>query len=375
MTELFKTLRERGINIKENVDLADYTTMHASANASLLADVKSVNDLIIIFETLKDFQDIKWMVLGTGSNTFFANDFKGLILKMMILGKEIVKDNSKELEIKIGAGEDWHEFVTFCVDNNYQGIENLALIPGTVGAAPVQNVAAYGQNLEDVFISLEALNIETNHIEILDKEKCNFGYRSSAFKAELKGKYAITSVTLKLKKDDYEFETNYHERKGRYGSLQDSLIEIGAKEPYSIKDIYLAVINIRNKKLPRIEDWGTVGSFFVNPMITKEKFIELTKKIPELQSYPVEDLSYRIKDWNNIKDDYVKIPAGRLLDDELGWRGKWIGNVGTFDKHALCVITNKNATGKEIIEFTDKMKKSVRDAYGIELESEVNIVE
>lgn len=374
MNNLKQTLFEKGIIVKQHENLADHTTMRAIAYANFYAEANSIEDLKKIFETLKEFPETKWMVLGGGSNTIFAKDFDGLIIHMNIMGKEVLEETDDHVLIRVGAGGDWHEFVTYAVENHWQGLENMAYIPGTVGAAPVQNVAAYGGNMEDVFESLEALNVETLEVETMKEDRLEFGYRSSAFKTTLKGKYVITSVTFKLNIGQYELETSYHERKNRYGSLEDSLKEV-AKEPYDIKDVYNAVINIRKQKLPDPRDIGTVGSFFVNPVVTEEKYQELAQKLPELQSYPVEDLSYKIKDWDNIKDDYVKIPAGRLLDDELGWRGKWEGNVGVFQNHALCVVTNFKATGKEIKDFTEKMKQSVLDAYGIELESEVNIIE
>lgn len=368
MKELINKLKESGIEIKENENLAEHTTMRAEAYAELFAEVDSPEDLKTVFEALKDAPDTKWMILGGGSNTFFVNDFEGLIIHMNILGIDVLEETDDYALIKVGAGENWHEFVTLAVENNWAGIENLALIPGTVGAAPVQNIGAYGQANEDVFQELEALNIESGEIVKLGKEDMQFGYRDSIFKHEYKDKYIITSVTYKLSKN-FEAETSYQ---SKYESLQGELD--GIQQPYKLKDIYNAVISLRNKKLPNINDYGTCGSFFINKVITKDKYKEVKTEIPDLPSFPASDIHYKAEESDSIDSDLVKIPSGMVLD-HLGWKGKWIGNVGTFEKHALCVVTNFKASGQEVKDYIEKMKKSVLDAYGIELESEVNIIE
>jgi UDP-N-acetylmuramate dehydrogenase len=204
----------------------------------------------------------------------------------------------------------------------------------------------------------------------LKPEECNFEYRSSKFKHEWKYKYVVTSAVFKMKKDSKTFELSYHEREGRYGSILEELSSF-AKEPYTLDDVANAVKRQREKRLPSVDDYGTCGSFFRNPIISVKKFKELEKKISDLQSYPVENLNYRNE--QEEKKEFVKIPAGRLLD-ELGWKGKWDGNVGIFDKHALCVVTNKKATGEEIFQFIQKMKMDVKENYDIDLIEEVDIV-
>ena len=207
----------------------------------------------------------------------------------------------------------------------------------------------------------------------MGKDECGYRYRNSNFKKKWKNKYIIIAASFKLKKNTKEFELSYHERAGRYGSLKEEL-ESFAKEPYNIQDVMQAVIKQRTKRLPSVEEYGTCGSFFKNPLVTFRKYKELSKQIEGLQYYPAEDLKYDVSDLTKLKDDdYVKIPAGRLLD-ELGWKGKKEGNVGVFEKHALCVVTNKKATGKEVYNFIKTMQQDISKKYGVSLDPEVNII-
>lgn len=330
----------------------------------LITDKQQLTKFVGKVSTLDDL-----LVLGGGSNLLLTKNVP-LVLFVAITGRTIIEDTEETVLVELGAGEEWHDFVTWAVDHDYEGVENMALIPGTIGGAVVGNIAAYGQNLSDVFVSAEVFDVISGKFSTFTKEECRLQYRDSRFKHERQ--YIVASARFELKKQYEALETTYHERKGRYGSLEEVLQET-AKPPYSIRDVYQAVITIRTRKLPNPAEEGTVGSFFINPTVSKEKFAELSQLVPELQSYPVEDLRYTQKNWQEIQANYVKVPAGRLLD-ELGWRGKWEGNVGVSAKHALCVISNRNATGKEIFEFTEKMKKTVLDAYGVELESEIRIV-
>ncbi len=355
---------------KQNFDLTNLNSFKVPAKAKYYASVTSVEEARQVLQELKAE---KLLILGGGSNTLFTTDWDGLVLSMDIQGIEKLKEDEEHVWLRIGAGEDWPKLVENCVENEWAGIENLALIPGNVGAAPVQNIAAYGQNLVDIFDHLEALNVETLEIEKFDTDRCEFAYRSSVFKRELKGKYIITHVVLRLNKD-FALEANYHERKGRYGSLEGELAEF-ATEPYTIHNIYTAVVRQRTKRLPSLEAGDrTCGSFFKNPMITRAKYQELAAKVEELQSYPAENLNYSIKNWADLQDDYVKIPAGRLID-ELGWRGKRIGNVGVSPKHALCVVSYEGSTGAEVREFVEQIRADVFHTFGVELESEVNIID
>lgn len=355
------------MEVKKNVSLKDLNTFGIDIRANAFIRVTSVEELQQLF---RKPTYAKTFVLGGGSNVLFTRDFNGLVIQIDCKGREIIEETEKTVTVRIGAGENWHQLVTWAVDNGYEGIENMALIPGTIGGAVVGNIAAYGQNISDVLVSVTIFDMKSRRISVIFKNECELHYRSSIFKRNKN--LIVIDATCELRTQFDKLETSYHERKGRYGSLEEELLNKG-NPPYTMKDVYDAVIRIRQKKLPNPENEGTVGSFFVNPLITKEKYVELSTKISELQSYPAEDLKYTRANWQDIKENYVKIPAGRLLD-ELGWRGKWEGNVGVSSKHALCVVTNKRATGDEVLQFVSKMKKSVRDAYGLELESEVDIV-
>jgi UDP-N-acetylmuramate dehydrogenase len=364
-------LNSNGVRFVTSEDLSKHSTMRVGGMADFFIEIKSEEELKNFLAAYKEIKNTSLFIVGEGSNTLFTGDFNGIILKMSIKGIDLVEEDDEFITYKVSGGENWHNFVKYCVDKNLSGIENLALIPGTVGAAPVQNIAAYGQVQEDVFLNLEAYNIKTGEKEVFDEPECEFAYRSSVFKTSKKDSYIITSVTYKLKKAaKYIPELSYH---SRYESLQGILSEI-AKEPYTLKDIFNAVIEIRTRKLPKVDEVGTLGSFFVNPFINKVKLSELQEKFPDIQFYPVEKMQYPgLSDEELKQKDIVKIPAGWLLE-ELGWRGKTKGNVGTSPKHALCVVINGPATGKEVHDFVKEMKASVFEATGIKLQTEINIL-
>jgi UDP-N-acetylmuramate dehydrogenase len=357
------------MQIHKDYDLTNLNTFGVKATAKFFAEVHSVDDLLDVFKT-PEFRENKKLFLGGGSNILFTQDFYGIVIKVSILGKQIVKEDENNVIIEISAGENWHDIVTYTVENNWGGIENLALIPGTVGAAPVQNIAAYGQNLSDVFESLDAFNSETGGIEKFDKEQCEFAYRGSVFKTRFKGKYLVTKIRLKLSKKT-NLETSYYQ----IGISRDSIKEEMSKTnqgPYSIKDVYNAVVNIRRRKLPDPSKIPTAGSFFLNAVVSKEKYEELKKQVPELQCYPPDQLNYVNPE--SVKNlDFVKIATGRLLQD-AGWLGKWIGNVGIHDRHALVVVTNGKASGQEILKFAEGVMSSIYEKYGIQLVPEVNFI-
>lgn len=359
------------MQIQKNYNLAKLNTFGISALAKFFVEIKSEDELAQLF-TLPEFKQNKKFFLGGGSNILFTQDFNGIVVKISMLGKKILEENDETVLIEVAAGENWHELVTYAVDNNWGGIENLAFIPGTVGAAPVQNIAAYGENFSDVFEFLDAFNVETGEIEKFNKAQCRFGYRESIFKKELKGKYIITKVIIRLSKNP-QIETSYYQ----IGIVRDSIKEELQKisiPPYTIKDVYQTVVNIRKRKLPDPARTPTVGSFFLNSVITKEKYNELKKKVPELQCYPPDQLHYKNLDDPSLQgEEFVKVATGRLLQ-ELGWLGKWTGNVGIHDKHALVIVTNGKATGEEVLNFAETIKKSYFDRYGIKLETEVNLI-
>lgn len=356
-----------------NHSLKNLNTFRVDVKAKYFVEVTSIEEINEILNN-EEVSKSNVLVLGEGANILFTKDFEGLVIKMNIKGIEKVEESENSVVIEAGAGEIWDDLVHFAIEQNYGGIENMALIPGTVGAAAVQNIAAYNENLVDVFVSLEAFILETKSIKTFSKEECEFSYRESIFKNGLREKAIITQVRIKLSKRP-EINATYFETGKTYkskGTLEQELLSF-AKPPFSISDIYKAVSNIRLKKLPDPKKIGTAGSFFKNPVITKEKYEELKKFDSDLQCYPVDKLTYpKLDDPTLTRADYVKIPVGRLLDD-LGWKGKRIGNVGTFENQALAVV-NYGATGEEILNFTKMMKKVVSEKFGIELEEEVQII-
>ncbi|KKT01112.1 MAG: UDP-N-acetylenolpyruvoylglucosamine reductase [Candidatus Nomurabacteria bacterium GW2011_GWA2_43_15] len=355
------------MKIEKNYNLSKLNTFGIDVNAKFFVEINSEEDLKELFAD-PVFAENKKFFLGGGSNVLFIRDFDGIVVKISMLGKGVVEDNDEVVFLEVSAGENWHDLVTYAVNNNWGGIENLAYIPGTVGAAPVQNIAAYGQNFSEVFESLDAFNIETGKIEKFNKAQCKFGYRDSIFKKELKGKYIILKIKIQLSKNP-QIETSYYQ----IGIVRDSVKEELQKmstPPYTIKDVYQAVVNIRKRKLPDPVKIPTVGSFFLNSVVSRKKYEELKKQISELQCYSPDQLYYKDSVQN---EDFVKIATGRLLQ-ELGWLGKWKGNVGVHEKHALVIITNGKATGEEVMDFAETIKKSYFERYGIKLETEVNIV-
>jgi len=306
------------------------------------------------------------LTLGSGANILFASpNYNGTVVKNNLKGKIIIKEDADNVWLEVASGENWHDFVMGSANAGWSGVENLALIPGSVGAAAVGNIGAYGQSAGE---SIEA--VKTADGTVYASDQCQFYYRDSIFKHELKNKF-ITSVVFKLSKSP-KGDTNYHGRFA-YESLQTILDKFG-NPPYSPKQIASAVVEQRTVKMPDWTKTGTAGSFFKNPFVKTSKFRELKNIIPDLQSYPVNRMLYPNPDDPVFAmTDAVKIPAGRLLD-ELGWRGRRIGNVATYEKHALIVINCGGATGQEILEFTQHMRLSVKDAYDIDLEPEVKII-
>lgn len=308
--------------MKQQIDLTNFNTFKITARAQYFLEINETSNIVEFIQLAST--DERFFILGGGANVLFVDDFKGLVVKNNLKGIERVFENEEEVHLKISSGEDWTSLVASVVEQNLAGIENLAFIPGTVGAAVVQNIAAYGQNFEDVFESAEAVDLLSGETIIFSKKECQFSYRNSFFKGKEHQRFFITSVTIKLSKL-VRAETSYH---SRYESLASELV--GKAEPYSVQDIFEAVVSLRKKKLPDWRTVGTAGSFFKNPVISREHFKRLSTEVTELQAYPVARLDYGTS-VEQIAEDYVKVPAGRLLD-ELGWKGKKIGRVGTFEK-------------------------------------------
>jgi UDP-N-acetylmuramate dehydrogenase len=336
-------------SIQENFNLSDYNTMGIAAKARYFSSVQTEEELQSLLSNSR-FQDTPRLVMGGGSNVLFVNNYEGMVVHINIKGVSVVREDEREVILNVGAGENWHELVLHCVEKGWGGIENLSLIPGSVGAAPIQNIGAYGVELEKVFESLEALEIKTGELKSFNKEECRFGYRDSVFKNKLKGLFVITGVKLRLQKSP-TINTSYR-------ALSDKLEEKGIKNP-SIKDISKAVIEIRQSKLPDPAEIGNTGSFFKNPVITKKQFEELQSAYPDMPSYPA--------------GGKIKVPAAWLID-QCGWKGKRFGDAGVHKMQALVIVNYGNATGEEIWNLAQKIQVSVKDRFGVLLTPEVNIV-
>ncbi|WP_282121690.1 UDP-N-acetylmuramate dehydrogenase [Algibacter mikhailovii] len=337
------------MQIQNNISLKPYNTFGIDTNAKYFTVASNIAELQNIL-TLTDYP--KKLILGGGSNILFTKDFEGLVILNEIKGKEVIFEDENFAYIKCNAGENWHEFVMWCIDNDYGGLENLSLIPGNVGTAPIQNIGAYGVEIKDVFESCDAISITTGTLETFTKSKCNFGYRNSIFKQELKGQYVITSVTFKLTKRHHKLHVNY-------GAISSELDKNEIEHP-SIKDISKAVINIRESKLPNPKEIGNSGSFFKNPVIPKTHFEVLHKNFKDIPSYPVSDTE-------------VKVPAGWLIE-KSGFKGKTFNNYGVHKKQALVLVNYGGAKGLDILNLSKLIQKTVKLLFGITIEAEVNIL-
>lgn len=334
--------------ILKHYSLIKYNTFGLAAKAENLIKVKSIAHLKAALKL--DYQPI--FLLGGGSNMLLTKDINGLVLKNEIKGIEIIKENKDSVIIKVGGGENWHQLVLWSIKNNYGGIENLSLIPGTVGASPIQNIGAYGVELKDVFEKLEAISLDTKRKKTFNKADCQFGYRESIFKKKLKGKYFISTVYLKLSKGKHQLHKEY-------GAIKNTLVEKGIDQP-TIKDISDAVIAIRSSKLPDPAELGNSGSFFKNPEISSSHFEKLAKGFPNIVYY-------------DLPNGKVKVPAGWLIE-QCGWKGKKIGNTGAHAKQALVLVNYGGATGTEVKNVAYQIIDSVKEKFGISLNPEVNII-
>jgi UDP-N-acetylmuramate dehydrogenase len=335
--------------LESDVSLKPYNTFGLEVIASWFYKVNSIAELKAIYSDIS--LPSKKLILGGGSNMLLLNDFDGLVIKIELDGIEVLSENEDNVIIKAGAGVGWHAFVLYCIEKTWAGVENLSLIPGTVGAAPMQNIGAYGVEIKDVFESLEALNLETLEIEHFDAMRCNFGYRESFFKHEGKDKYVITSVAFKLSKKPV-FKTSY-------GIINDTLAEMGIKE-LNIRAISQAVIKIRQSKLPDPAEIGNSGSFFKNPEIDKTTFEVFHRNFPLAPFY-------------NMTNDIVKIPAGWLIE-QAGWKGYRRGEIGVHAKQALVLVNYGGGLGSDIRDLALEIKASVFEKFGIHIYPEVNFI-
>ncbi len=333
------------MKVLQNISLKPYNTFGIQANAKRFVTVNSIKELKEIIASEKSL-----FLLGGGSNILLTDDVKKLVIHINTKGIIVNDFDKNEVLVTAEAGENWHELVLWCVSQNYGGLENLALIPGNVGTSPIQNIGAYGVEIKDVFQQLEAIDIETGKTKIFTNSDCNFGYRNSVFKNELKGKYIISNVTFKLTKKNHNINISY-------GAIKELLTD---KENPSIKEIADAVIAIRQSKLPDPKKIGNSGSFFKNPVITSDLFKELSEKHPEIPHY-------------RISKNEIKIPAGWLIE-QCGFKGKRFGDAGVHEKQALVLVNYNNATGKEIYALAQKIQQKVMETFKISLEIEVNVI-
>ncbi|MCU0423482.1 MAG: UDP-N-acetylmuramate dehydrogenase [Bacteroidia bacterium] len=338
------------MNIQQQVSLKPYNTFGIDVKAKEFVVVNTIEELCILCAAF-NLSDRKILVLGGGSNLLLTGDFEGMVIKVNLKGIEVVKENDEHVWLKSMAGEVWHDLVIHSINNGWGGLENLSLIPGCVGAAPMQNIGAYGVEIKDTFDSLEAVELSTGNTTVFTKPDCKFGYRESIFKQEAKGKYIIASVTFKLNKKP-ELNT-------QYGAIRDTLQKNGITE-VTIKSVSDAVIQIRQSKLPDPKVLGNAGSFFKNPEISVELFNQLKVEYPDLVGYPT-------------GINLVKVAAGWLIE-QCGWKGKVVGNTGSHKDQALVLVNYGNANGNEIWTLAKAIQQSVFEKFGVHIQPEVNVI-
>ncbi len=337
------------MDILENVSLRQLNTFGIEANARYYAEVHSTAGLQ---EILLQWRGAAPFILGGGSNILFTGNVERLVIRNCIRGREIIRRDAGRAWVAAGGGENWHEFVLWCLDNGLGGIENLSLIPGTVGAAPIQNIGAYGVELQDVFHSLEATELSSGMEHAFGREACRFGYRDSVFKGPLRGVYCITRVVLELSTEGHKINTSY-------GAIREMLENRGISDP-GIRDVSEAVMAIRRSKLPDPALIGNAGSFFKNPEVPHWQFEQLKALFPGIVHYPA-------------GEGLVKIPAGWLIE-QCGWKGQRIGDAGCYEKQALVLVNHGRASGAELLQLAQEIVDSVAEKFGIRLAPEVNVV-
>ncbi|NQY06593.1 MAG: UDP-N-acetylmuramate dehydrogenase [Flavobacteriaceae bacterium] len=334
--------------IQHNISLKNYNTFGIDVKARSFIEI---NTVAALQELTTSEEMSNHFLLGGGSNMLLTKDIDALVVHLNIKGKKIIDEDDNHVWIKANAGENWHDFVLWCIDQDFGGLENMSLIPGNVGTAPIQNIGAYGVELKDSFIECEVVEIESGLVKLFDHASCQFDYRNSIFKSELKGKIVITSVTFKLTKKNHTLNTSY-------GAIESELSNMGIDSP-TIKDISDVVITIRQSKLPDPNTLGNSGSFFKNPVISKEAFDLFIAKHPEAPNYKVSNTE-------------VKIPAGWLIE-QVGFKGKRFGDAGVHNKQALVLVNHGHAKGEEIWQLAMKIKAAVKEQFDIDITPEVNI--
>lgn len=337
------------MQIQKNISLKPYNTFGLDVKASHFVTINSIEELQKVL-ALKNYPNK--FIVGGGSNMLLTKNVEDLVLHINIKGIKGINEDAHFITIKANAGENWHEFVLWCLEHHFGGIENLSLIPGNIGTAPIQNIGAYGVELKDVFVSCEAIDIESKDTIVFTNEECHFGYRESVFKQDLKGKYIITSVTVRLTKNNHKLHTNY-------GAIATQLELMQIKNP-SIQDVSNAVIAIRKSKLPDPKDIGNSGSFFKNPIISKSHLEHLKNSFPEIPSYA-------------LSETEVKVPAGWLIE-KAGFKGKTFENYGVHKKQALVLVNYGGAKGEDILNLARLIQKTILRLFEIKIDTEVNII-
>lgn len=337
------------MRLLRNYSLKNYNSFGIDVRAKRFISVKKTEELRSI---LRKSYASELFILGGGSNMLLTRDINKTVVHIGIKGRQVISETEDEVIVQAAAGENWHEFVLWTLENGFGGLENLSLIPGNVGTAPIQNIGAYGVELKDSFVSCHAMNIQTLEEKEFSLEDCEFGYRNSVFKNQLKGQYIITAVNLRLRKKDHQLHTEY-------GSIKTELEQKGIDSP-TIKDISDAVIEIRQSKLPDPRKLGNSGSFFKNPVISSEQFEKLSEAHPGVPSY-------------HVSDTEIKVPAGWLID-KAGLKGYREGDAGVHKNQALVLVNYGNATGEEILALSRKIQDKIQKDFGITLEAEVNII-
>ena len=337
--------------MKTNVNLKPYNSFGFYAVAKQFVEINEVSDLQTLIKS-RVLQGQNILILSGGNNILFQNEiFDGIVIYINTKGIEILREDENEVVVRAQAGEDWPEFVSFCVGKGWHGVENLAHIPGKVGAAPVQNIGAYGMELKDSFLQCEAINLASGEKHVFTKEDCRFGYRESIFKGELKGQFVITSVDFLLHKQA--------ELKLEYGNIKSYLTDNGIETP-TLQQLHDAICAIRDAKLPNVKQIGSAGSFFKNPVIERTQFEALQKDYPTMPHY-------------DEPDGKVKVPAGWLIE-QAGWKGWRNEHVGVYDKQALVLVHYGGGKGEDIVNLAKRIQDSVEKMFGIRINPEVNFV-
>ncbi|MCR9017390.1 UDP-N-acetylmuramate dehydrogenase [Aquiflexum gelatinilyticum] len=337
------------MNIQENISLLPFNTFGIDKNARFFAVATSTEEVKQLIQKSKEM-NVPLFILGGGSNILLTKNLEALVMKIEIKGFELIEEDENGVLVKVGAGESWHEFVLYCIQKNWGGVENLSLIPGTVGASPMQNIGAYGIEIKEVFDHLEAINRNTNEVRKFYSEECKFGYRESVFKNDLKEQYVITHVVFRLSKSPV-----IH---AEYGAIRQTLKEKGIESP-TIKDISDAVIDIRRSKLPDPAHIGNAGSFFKNPTVPVSIFENIKSEFPNVPGFP--------------NEEGVKIPAAWLIE-QTGWKGKKFGNIGVHQFQPLVLVNYGGGEGNDIKELSLRIQESVLNKFNVPLQPEVNFL-